>query len=793
MRDTVSEDSSHSEGVRSSCARTETSAKDPGVERAGTPSRKPLGSRRKLNRQMPDTRKSPGRQATSVYALASSLRWKRPGTFLLLLGLVIVAYGPCLPGGPVWDDEAHLTRPELQSLNGLKRIWTDVTATQQYYPLLHSAFWVEHQLWGDSTIGYHLVNVALHALAAALLAALWSRLGARGGVLAAALFAAHPVFVESVAWISEQKNTLSTVLYLGAAISFLTHRDSRTARSYALATAAFAAALLSKSVTATLPAALLVLLWWTSERLSWRRDVLPLLPWFALSGTMAGITVWVERKVVGAEGAAWDLGFAERVLVAGRALWFYLGKLAWPSNLVFMYPRWTIDARAAWQWLYPVAALLVFAGLWWLRRRSRGPLAVALLFAGSLFPALGFFSVYPFRYSFVADHFQYLGAMFVLAGCATGATVLADRLRAGARARLVLASASVLLLGALTWRQAANYRSAETLYESILAANSDSWFAHHNLGMLYVDRGRPEAGIEHLETALRLNEEPEEIRFGLALALSLSGRESDAVAQYEKAFRSASPNADAESNFGNLLRRQGRMDEAVTHLERAIELDPRHAGAHHNLGLTLAQTGRWTEAAAQYDAALEARPDRAETWHHRGLALMSLNRAAEGIDSFQRALQLTPGDPEVEARLGTALAMTGRLDEARGHLESAIRLRPDDPRTLLNLANVLLDSGMHGEAVGRYEAVLRLDPRSASAHDRLAVALSKSGRGPQALTHFEEAVRLAPDDPVFRYDLAVALARAGQPESARRHLKQVLVLDPANTQARALLNSLQLR
>ncbi|HYN41038.1 MAG TPA: tetratricopeptide repeat protein [Thermoanaerobaculia bacterium] len=715
------------------------------------------------------------------------------GAFLLLLGLTVGAYGPCLTGGPVWDDDAHLTRPDLRSLEGLGRIWTDVSATQQYYPLLHSAFWVEHRLWGSSPIGYHLVNVVLHALSAALLAVLWSRLGARGGLLAAVLFALHPVAVESVAWMTEQKNTLSTVLYLCAALAYLAYRQSRSGRWYALATVVFCAALLTKSVTSTLPAALLVLIWWRSDRLSWRREVLPLLPWFALSTAMAGVTVWVERKVVGAEGAAWDLGFAERVLVAGRALWFYLGKLVWPSNLVFMYPRWVVDPRSIRQWLFPVAALLVFAGLWWIRRRSRGPLAVALLFAGSLFPALGFFSVYPFRYSFVADHFQYLGAMFVLAGSATGATFLADRLALGTKTRIGLASATALLLGTLTWQQAGTYRNAETLYESILAVDHDSWFAHHNLGMRSVDRGEVAAGIEHLETALRLKGDADEIRFGLALAYSLSGRDAEAVAQYEQAIRTAAPNADAESNFGDLLRRLGRSDEAISHLGRALELDPSHAGALHNLGLTLAQAGRWAEAVEQFDAAVRVRQDRGETWHHRGNALMNLSRVDEGIESFQRALQLNPASSETESRLGIALAMANRLHEAIPHLNEAVRLRPNDPGAHLDLANVLLDSGRLEEAIGRYERVLQLDPRSAPTRDRLGVALSRSARPFEALPHFEAAVQLAPDDPSFRYDLAVALSRAGRREEAVGHLKRTLELAPRHEQARALLDALQRR
>lgn len=733
------------------------------------------------------------RSVSTSSLLPLPLRWRWAAAFLLLLGLTVAAYVPCFTGGPVWDDDAHITRSELQSVDGLKRIWTEVTATQQYYPLLHSAFWLEHRLWGDDPLGYHLVNVVLHALAAALLAALWSRLGFRGGFLAAALFAIHPVAVESVAWISEQKNTLSTVLYLSAALAFLSFHETRAARWYLFATSAFGAALLTKSVTSTLPAALLVLLWWRTGRLSWRRDVAPLVPWFVLSGAMAGVTVWVERKVVGAEGAEWELGLAERCLVAGRGAWFYLKKLIWPSDLVFIYPKWSVDPSAMWQWLFPAAAILVLGGLWWLRKRSRAPLAVALLFLGSVFPALGFFSIYPFRYSFVADHFQYLGAMYVLAGAATGAGVLAERFAIGSTARLTLASAGVLLLGVLTWRQANDYRDAETLYRSILASDRDSWFAHHNLGMLYVDRGQHALGIEHIERALRLKGDAEETHFGLAHALARSGRETEALALYERALGSNSSNADAENNFGNLLRRLGRVDEAVTHLERAIELDPRHAEAHHNLGLTLAQAGRWTEAEAQYEAALEARPELVDAWLHRGIAMTSLGRIEEAIEHFRQALRLNPNSSEAERRLGIALAMTSRLEDARLHLEAAVRLRPEDASAHISLANALIDSGRIDESIGHYEEALRLDPTSATAHDRLGVALSRGARASEAESHFETAVKLAPDDSDFRYDLAVAQSRAGRRDEALMQLRRALELEPGHARARALLHALQSR
>jgi hypothetical protein len=342
--------------------------------------------------------------------------------FALLLMATLTAYFPALTGDFLWDDAGHVTNPALQSWSGLARIWFEVGATQQYYPLLHTAFWIEHRLWGDATVGYHVINVLWHVTSACLLVSILRRLAIPGAVLAASVFALHPVCVESVAWISEQKNTLSTVFYLAAALAWLRFEDDRRPARYAIASLWFLAAMLTKTVTATLPAALLVLAWWRHGRLSWRDDVRPLLPWLAL-GVSAGLgTAWFESTHIGASGDAFTLSLVERGLLAGRVVWFYLGKLLWPVDLTFFYPRWTIDATSAWQWLFPAATLGLLAGLVWWQRRNRAPLAAALLFGGTLFPVLGFVNVYPFVFSYVADHFQYLAGLAPLALLTAAAT-----------------------------------------------------------------------------------------------------------------------------------------------------------------------------------------------------------------------------------------------------------------------------------------------------------------------------------------------------------------------------------
>jgi hypothetical protein len=339
-----------------------------------------------------------------------------------------------------------MTRPDFRSADGLARIWFQPGATQQYYPLLHTLFWLQYQLWGESSFGHHLLNILLHAFCALLLARILQRLDIPGAWLAAAVFALHPVHVESVAWITELKNTLMLI--------YLKFDHDRSRSAYLAAMGLFVLGLLSKTVTATLPAALLLIFWWKRGRLSWTRDVAPLSPFF-LAGIAAGLlTAWIESEVMGARGPDFAFNLVERSLIAGRVIWFYLAKLFWPVDLVFTYPRWAISGAVWWQYMFPAAALLLVCMLWKLRHRSRAPLAAVLYFAGTLFPVLGFVNVYPFRFSFVADHFQYLASLGVITLVSAAAAQWINRQRPRRKTAAAAACVAVVaILAGLTWRQ----------------------------------------------------------------------------------------------------------------------------------------------------------------------------------------------------------------------------------------------------------------------------------------------------------------------------------------------------
>jgi len=594
----------------------------------------------------------------------TSLSVNRPVLAGLLAALVLAAYWPALDAGFVWDDDAYvIENTTLRSVDGLRRIWLDFEATPQYYPMVHSTFWLEYQLWQLNPSGYHLMNILLHMLAAVLAWRVLAQLGLPGSWLAAAIFAVHPVHVESVGWITERKNVLSAVFYLVSLLAYLRAAgigagpfDERSSRRlYALSLVAFACALLSKTVTGSLPAVILLLLWWQNGRIA-RRDVRLVLPFFLLAAAFGVLTIQLETHHVGAVGWEWDFSFVDRVLIAGRALWFYAAKLLWPDPLIFNYPRWKIDAGGWQAFLYPVSALVLVATLFLARGRiGRGPVVAVLIFVGTLFPALGFFDLYPMRYSFVADHFQYLASLGLIALFATLAARLAGRVFAG---RIAPARGVALLLlstlAALTWNQAHAYRDLETLWRDTLAKNPDSWLAHDNLGIILQQRGRLEEAIGHFRDALRI--EPK--------------------------------HHEGYNNLGGAMRVRGDLDEALVQLRRSLEVAPNYIPAHNNLGLTHHDRGEYGAAARSFESALRLDPGSTAAHTNLGVTLAAQGRLEDAALHHRAALQADPNLAAAHTNLASVLVKQGELDEAIMHLQRVAELQPDSQAAKQNLRRV---------------------------------------------------------------------------------------------------------
>ena len=711
----------------------------------------------------------------------ADVQFRRDGWIALLLAaLLFIAYQPAWHGKPIWDDDAHLTREALRSWSGLGRIWVDLSATQQYYPITHSVFWIQSHLWGDAFFGYHALNLLLHALSAWLLVRIFRRLELRGGWLAAALWALHPVQVESVAWMTELKNTLSGVFYLGSALLYLRYDAAakRSAAGYLAALGLFLLGLWSKSVIATLPAALLLIFYWKRGRIT-VRDIRPLLPFFGLGIASGLFTAWVERTYIGAEGSGFHLSWLERCLVAGRAFWFYLGKLAWPGHLVFVYPRWEISAAEGWEFVPPLLVLLLLAVLFSQRTRwGRGPLVAVLYFAGTLFPALGFINVYPFRYSWVADHFQYLASIGPCALVAAGYVWVVHRFRPFAVAM------GLLLAGfaGLTFRQSAMYSDIETLWRTTIAKNPQCWMAHNNLGIALGARGLTREAMAEFREAIRIYPAYAEARNNLGLALINQGEVAEAIALFEEAARLDPANAGTHNNLGNAYFQSRRMEEAVAHYREALRLNPLLADAHANLGLALLRLGKMEESLACFDAALRINPANADTRSNLGLALTRLGRTEEGIVQYRTALQINPNHGDAHGNLGLALLQLGCAQEAQPYLVAGLDANPAHAELHASLSLLLLQQGRSQEAIDHARKALEIRPDNAPYQNNLAWMLATVPE--RSLREGAKAVELAlqasrasgGNDPSDLDTLAAAYAESGDFEKAVETAQRALKL-----------------
>jgi len=705
------------------------------------------------------------------------LRTWLPG--LLLIPATFLAYLPALTGKTVWDDESWTTGIPLllRNFSGLWTMWTRLSALQQYYPLTGTMFWLDYQLWGFWTPPYHMENVLWHSLAALLFWKLLQKLEVPGAWLAAAIFALHPVMVESAAWITERKNVLSLVFFLGALLAYLRYapgltkaqpsadNGQMTAKAdifpnpelapcrphhqwlfYGLALFLFLCALLAKTTAFSLPAVILLLCWWKRGGIRWQADVLPTLPFFALAIGLCILTAWLEKNHVGAKGPGFALSFPQRCLVAGRAPWFYTGKLLWPANLCFVYPRWRLDPASWGQWLYPGATVGTLLGLWLARKRiGRGPITAAFFFIGTLFPVLGFMNAYGMLFSFVWDHWVYLSSLGLIALMAALIARMAEYLRSPA---MLSGSAVIVLpvLAILTWRQCGMYSDIDTFWQTTLARNPNCWMAHNNLGNELVQRGQFDEGIVHFEKALAINP------------------------RY----------AESENNFGVALMRKGLLDDALPHLQKALELNPRYAEAEYNLGSVLLQQGHVDEAIARFKTSLEFQPGYAEVHNDLGRLLFQKGQMDEAVAQYQQAIALKSDFAGAHYNLAVVFGLRGRLDDAVVQYRQTIQIDPDHADAHGNLANVLAAQGHLDEAILEYQRTLELKPASAQAHFRYGQALQTRRSYAAAISEYQKTLELNPKHLPAHLSLAWLLATC--PDAALRNGGRAVALSQRSEQ-----------
>ncbi|HEX2855193.1 MAG TPA: tetratricopeptide repeat protein [Opitutaceae bacterium] len=668
---------------------------------------------------------------------------------LLLIAITLLAYQPVWRAGFVWDDDVMLTgNRHVQAPDGLGAIWFS-TDLPDYFPMTSTALWLQWRMWGANPLGYHLVNVLLHAFAAVLWWRVLRRLAIPGAWLAAAVFALHPVNVESVAWITEIKNTLAMAFYVTALLAYLRFEDSDSKLWYAVSLGAFLLGLLSKTAIAPLPLVLLGLAWWRRGRIG-LREVWRSVPFFAAAALLALVTIWFQQHRAIGGSFIRDDDFWARLAGAGWAAWFYLSKAIFPANLIFVYPRWQIDGANV---LSHVPTLLAVAGLaacWRFRARWGKPCLLGFgYFVVLLLPVLGFVTISYMRHSFVADRWQYFALIGPIALTVAGLAAGFGRIATGARFLLpALSTALLLVLGALTWRQSRMYTDLDTLWQTTVARNPNCAVAQNEVG----------TGLLH------------------------QGREAEAIARYQKALEIMPGYGLAHHNYGCALLKLGRVDEAIGRFQQALMHHKGFYPAEHYLGVAFLQRGRAEEAAVQFEKTVAMQPDFAEAHYHLGNLRLQAGRIDEAIAHFQKAAALQPSSVEAANDLGVALCQKGRFDDALPHFQKALELQPDFAEAHNNLGRIFQQKGASAQAVVHYRASLKLQPEDPDTLSNLGWVLATSGdasvrSGLEAMIFAQRAMqRTQGRDPFALRSLAAAYAECGRFSEAATTAQQAVQL-----------------
>jgi Flp pilus assembly protein TadD len=596
------------------------------------------------------------RRGKAQFSPAPGKRWPvDPWTATRAIIIVLAGlwtFAPALRGQFLWDDVPLVAgNVSLRSIEGLGQIWF-APPRSDYWPLTWTLLWFEYQLWGNDPFPYHLTCLALHLTSALLIWRLLARLGLRWGWLGGLLFAVHPLAAESVAWISEIKNTLSLPFFLLACDAWLDADEGKpkgTLRSVLF----YLAAMLAKTSTVALPVMLALYCWWKRGTVT-RGEMVRLVPYIVIAVLLGIVTIHFQNNHVANDRVeAGDAG--TRLARAGSAIVFYATRFVAPVGFMPVYPKPSFPPLVALDFL-PLAGVLAVLAAVWTQRRGWGRHALfgVGFFLLTLAPVVGLVKMQFMRVSWVSDHLAYL-PMIGLIGL-TVATVERLAARLAPPARKAGAVLGVIVLGALAWESrqiAAVFVNADTLWTYALARNPDASPAAENLGTILMRHGQVPEAMDY----------------------------------FRQAIQSDPDNSEAHVNLGTALLRTGHAEEAEQQYRRAIEANPDYANAHNALAVLCMQTGRFPEAFAEYDVALRIDPTFADAHHNLASLLLYTGRTDEAISHEQIALHFEPDLMEAHTLLGDALLKKGRAAEAVEQYEIALRLNPNFPRAQQGLAN----------------------------------------------------------------------------------------------------------
>jgi protein O-mannosyl-transferase len=645
---------------------------------------------------------------------------RRAIVFALILAVVtILVYRPAWNGGFLWDDDDYITKNELLTApDGLRRIWFSLDSPSQYFPLVYTTFRVEHSVWRLNPTGYHWVNLLLHVANALLVWAVLARLKVPGAWLAGAIFALHPVQVESVAWITERKNVLMGFFFLLTLLAWIAFLDEKTKRPwlfYGLALILYQLALSAKTTACTLPAALFLILWLQKRRISWKR-IFQILPFLVLGIAMGVLAMWWERFHQGTSRAVFTfLSPVERVLVASRAVWFYLSKLIWPSNLTFIYPRWEIAPTHLLNYAWLLAGVITCVAIYFLRRYvGRGVEVASVFFVATLSPVLGFIMLYTFRYTFVADHYQYLACIGPIALASAGLVNLADTLKSIRTLIISVALCVVALLATLTWRQAAMYGNIETLWRTTLSRNPSCWMAHNNLGIVLSEKGQLDEAIVHYRTTLEMQPNFWDADYNLGTALLGKGQVDEAIFYCDKAVRMQPNDPDAQVALANALLQKRRIDDAIVHYQKAVAIRSDYFLARYGLGHALLEKGKLDSAIEHSRAALLIQPNNPDCHTVLAIALDEKGQSTEAIQHYEKALEISPQSVSALTNLAWLLATSSNAPLRNGARAIQLARQADqlsggtNALVLRTLAAAYAEAGQFGKAIESAQAATQL-------------------------------------------------------------------------------------
>lgn len=713
-----------------------------------------------------------------------------------------------------YDDTDYVSQNAtvLKGLSWANLKWAFTTGhASNWHPVTWLSHMIDVELFGARPAGHHITNLILHAGNTVLLFLILMRITkARWrSAFVAALFALHPLHVESVAWVSERKDVLSTALGLLSIWAYVRYTDKRVGRTaaasrvggfvphlawYLLALCLFALGLMAKPMLVTWPFILLLLDWWPLRRIGaagvasetrptglvsihqlrlllWEK-----VPFFVLTAGSCVVT-FLAQKNYGAVFVGEQFPLGSRLANAVVSYLRYLEKTVWPHDLAVPYPlpgHWPA-------WLVAIAAgLLLVASAVAFQQRDRRPYLFVgwFWYIGTLVPVIGVVQV---GMQSMADRYTYVPLIGIFIALVWAAAELSAQRRIPRVMTSAVAAAALAACAFLTLRQLPHWRNTEALFNRAVSVTKGNFMAHYNLANKLSALGRNGEAIAHYEAALRIRPDYANAHNNLGTVLDTMGKHDEAAKHYALALASSRTDASC-INAGNAALRAGKIDEAIAFYREALRLNPNSSQARHNLGFALMQQRKFDDAIAELRQALQLNPGYVDAYHNLGIALLRQGKVTAAIESFSAGLQLDPNRFETHSYLATALSEAGRMDEAMPHLQKALELRPDDAQVRSSFGVALAQQGRMAEAIQELQQAIRTDPKLAHAYGNLGNALASQGRIAEAVVQYRKAIEIAPEDEQTLGNLATALAEEGKLDESIEHFKSALKLNPGNAQ-----------